>query len=146
MSQGPRFIPVDLRLPSDLDGYQHSPLDYCVLAPGEVAALLQERGAVDFDAEVVLARHYAAQLYNQRHSQRRVRLADELTERLEQINFLCESVAVLLRRHFHPGVKPVRIDDQRQLWFMIYLYAESFYSFAHRVQEILKEPKPTFLT
>lgn len=143
MRKGPTFIPLDLRLPSQDDTYQHSPIDYCPLTPSHVAALLRSLHVVDFfDAEVILARHYAAQLHNQRMGQRKIELADELTERMEQINFLCKSVAVLIHRNFAGlSAKPPRLDERKQVWFMMYLYDESFYYFAHRVQCILKKGK-----
>jgi hypothetical protein len=133
-----------MRIPKIDDGYQHSPLGYCPLAPAELAALLKQPRVVHFDAEVVLARHYAAQLFNQKLGKRHIDLADELTMRLEQINFLCKGVAVLLGHYFaeEDGERLlVRARDRKQIWFMIYLYAESFYYFAHRVQDILGKPR-----
>jgi hypothetical protein len=101
MSKCPTFIPLDLRLPSQDDTYQHSPLAYCPLPPSDVSELLKYLHVGNFfDAEVILARHYAAQLHDQGLGQRKIELADELTERMEQINFLCKSVAVLVQRNF----------------------------------------------
>jgi hypothetical protein len=128
-----------MRVPWIEDDYQHLPLGYYPLAPDEMAALMKEPRVVHFDAEVILARHYAGQLFNQKFSTRHIDLADELTMRLERINFLCKSVAVLLGHFFaeKDGERPVfRARDRKQLRFMIYLYAESFYYFAHRVQDI----------
>ena len=136
-----------MRVPSLTESVQYSPVSYCPMSPKEEAALLSDPLVVHFDEEVVLARHYAAQLFNQADesqafTSREVRLAEELMERLEQVNFLCKTVAVLTRRYISRQGREAPIAEQRDIWFLIYLYAESFYYFAHRVQDILREDKP----
>jgi hypothetical protein len=127
---------------------EYLPIGYCPLSPSEVAALLKDPRVVHFDSELVLARHYAAQLFNQStgnvkaFTKRQISLSHELVERLEQINFLCKTVAVLVRRRLVWGKGETKsAQEYWQLWFMIYLYAEAFYYFAHRVQDILRKDK-----
>jgi hypothetical protein len=114
------------------------PLHFSPLLDEEVAADQRLRGRVNLDEEVHLARHYFAQLANQGSRPRHLDLAEELHTRLEQMNFLLKSVAILLtefsERRF--GDK-VREDPRDQLWFMMFLYAEAFYYIAHRVQHVL---------
>src|SRR5437867_1827234 len=80
------------------------PLAFSPLTEAELAAELQRPGRVSLDEEVYLAKHYAAQVYNQLYTKkkatiRETELCDEVATRLEQMNFLVKSVAVLLTEY-----------------------------------------------
>jgi len=110
------------------------------MTEAQVAALMSQPGRVSLDEIVIIARHYHARLFNQQADPRHVELSEEVQTRLEQMNYLLKSVAVLLteysRRSF--GAK-IEIDPGGQLYFTMFLYAEAFYYFAHRVQDILED-------
>jgi hypothetical protein len=118
-----------------------------ILSDAQVAAELARPGRVSLDEEVYLAQHYAAQVHNQLYirkkaTDREMELSEEVGARLEQMNFLLKSVAVLLTEHSRRvGAEKPRADPREQLWFMMFLYAEAFYYFAHRLQDILCDAK-----
>lgn len=128
-------------LPPGRGERHNAPLHFHPLTAPELAAALQVRGRVNLDEEVYLARHYYAQLHNQGAERRHVELAEELFSRLEQMNFLLKSVGVFLaaysERRFEDAVRDEQGADH--LWFMMFLHAEAFYYFAHRVQDLLED-------
>ncbi|MGN6391039.1 MAG: hypothetical protein ACTHM9_02165 [Gemmatimonadales bacterium] len=50
-----------------------------------------------------MTRHYHAQMFNQGYPARTIALADELRTRVEQLDLLVKTVAVLVRENFRYG-------------------------------------------
>ncbi len=115
------------------------PLDLVPLSSADAEKVV--RGRSTFDEELVLARKYHAWAFNSRHSVITCDLAREAVDRLEQLNFLLNSVYALMKDVF----ASVRFQDQvayqrnYQACFLVELYTETFYYFAHRLQTILAD-------
>ena len=113
-----------------------APLDLVTLPEAQVASLVA--GRPTFDDEVVLARQYHAWSFNSRQSLVTCDLAKELSDRVEQLNFLLKSVYVILPRFFG---RPKQGDFESHKLsyyadFLLSLYTESFYYVAHRLQKV----------
>jgi hypothetical protein len=119
--------------------WHYPPLELNLMAPERVAAAVA--GRTTFDAELLLARQYHAWAWNSRQSVVTCDLADEARDKLEQLNFLLKSAYALIGETF---ARPVRHDvegirRQHYACFLLELYTEAFYYFAHRLQTVLED-------
>jgi hypothetical protein len=119
--------------------WHYPPLQLHLMSAGEVGTLV--KGRPTFDHELTLARQYHAWAWNSRQSVITCDLADETTDRLEQLNFLLKSAYALLPEAFaRPNNRDIEgLKRQHQACFLLELYTEAFYYFAHRLQSLLED-------
>jgi hypothetical protein len=115
----------------------YRPIQFTPVSDTELEALRGAPGFTSVEAVVDMTRHYHAHMFNQGYPGKTIALAEELRTRVEQLDLLVKTVAVLVREYFRYGGHNPH-DEDGHLSFLMFMHTEAFYYFAHRVQDILE--------
>jgi hypothetical protein len=97
-----------------------------------------------FDSARILAAQYSARLFNEGFSVTVCDIASQGQTRVAQLSYLMRCVAVVRRELRLAWQDPIP-KDVRYYSFLLNLYGESFYYFAHHLQEIIVNGHLPFL-